>query len=86
MVVKCVRRTFLTPEWSQDIFLIHVSSSLVQMKQHIQNEAHNLAGSTPSLPCPLSKLRQEDVPDSLTHWQTTFRTFYKRDDVYLKTS
>ena len=57
MSFKESKRTFLTPELSQDIYLFHLSSTLWQMKQHKKNEAHILAGSTPSPPCPLSKLR-----------------------------
>ena len=49
--------TFLTPEWSQDIFLLQVSSSRGQMKQHITSEAHNMPGYTPSPPCPCVKVK-----------------------------
>ena len=70
---KChdsTKRTFLTPELSQDIYLFHLSSTLWQMKQHKKNEAHNLAGSTPSPPCPLRKLRGRS-------WLLSgFRTFF----------
>ena len=44
MSFKEAKRTFLTSEWIQDIFLLHVSSSLGQIKKLIKNEAHNLAG------------------------------------------
>ena len=57
MSFKEAKRTFLTPECSQDIFHLHVSSSWGQMKQYIKNEAHKMPGSIPSPPCPLRNLR-----------------------------
>ena len=54
-IINSVRRTFLT--LSQDIFLLHASSSWEQMNQNRKNEAHNIPGCTPSPPCPLRKLR-----------------------------
>ena len=46
MSFKEAKRTFVTPEWSQDMFLVHVSSNFGQIKQNIKNEAHKFAGST----------------------------------------
>ena len=60
MSFKEAKRTFLIPEWSRDIFLLHISFSLRHMKQHIKNEVHNVHLPPPKLE--LTRIEHHPIP------------------------
>ena len=44
--------------------------------------SRDMAGRSHSRTPPPRQLTNNETLESLTHWETTFRTFYKRDDAF----